>query len=201
MSHPRTPDIGGGGPIVGSSATIVPDPGSDGGTGQCQGTISASDEARDRGSIIEQMVLDAIAMFARSKAKSVRELGRLIREHPGIVLRVPEAYLFLEWLEATRKDDILGRLLGEAGRGRKPQSYGYLVGTIDAIVAHERCSVAKACQIAARRYGEKLGNVSASRLQNTYSEHRRRYHALRQGYYLPASVLTTHPWKRKESRQ
>jgi hypothetical protein len=89
-------------------------------------------------------------MFSSNESKAVRELGRLMREKPQIVLRIPEAYEFLDWLVSKGNDGVLGRLLLEAGRGRRLQSYCFVVGTIDAIVARENCSVARACRIAER---------------------------------------------------
>lgn len=142
----------------------------------------ATSGSLERGRIIIGLIKDAVRACRRGKecpdSSAIRQLGRLLDEHPEIAYRVVDVQDYVGWLTKRRLNGPLDRILRRRGPGRPRESYFFVVEVVQAVVDRDQCSVAKAAETAAREYGSQLA-MGKQRIQNIYSEHRDLYLATR----------------------
>lgn len=168
--------------LVTGGGVTLPDLGSAhvGAERRCVIPLEMGAGSRERGMVILGLVRDAVRKCGRGAphAPVVRELARLIDEHPEIALRMPEVQEYVQWLQRKKRDDVLARLIGGTCRGRPRDSYFAVVALVQSVIDQMGCSVARAASIAHERFGRDL-SMDARRMQNIYSEHRDLYLATR----------------------
>jgi hypothetical protein len=134
-------------PAIGGSAALLPGEAKADSRTDALFVLRHSAEAESKGSIILQMVRDAVRDCARGSdrpdPKAIRILARLVEVKPEFAYRVPEFDEYIRWLAERGADAVLARIVGQARTGRRRESYLFLVALIDRIREQEICSIAK----------------------------------------------------------
>lgn len=178
----KGPETGGGGHAI--RASIV-------GNGTVE--LSIDDGAMARGREVMERVRDEIRHLPEPHA--VRELGRWAKDFAHIVLRMPEFHEAMDGLRRREEDSVIRRILGEARRGRRYESYFYLVMVVNQVIEEEGCSAARAAAIVQKRYGREFGHKTARAIENAYSIHKEAYRLFRNCTFVTSEELTRDDWE------
>lgn len=195
----REVEMGAAAPLLQSGGTAAPAHWSESGNAGGSAApfsmpIRFSDAAKANGDYLMAEVRKAVARVAKKgvvNRPAVRELRRLVMELWSIVRQVPEFIEYMDWLagkDLAAVDHILevapriGERSRTSGRGRRHETFDYLVTMVDLVMKQEGGSAAKAC----KRLLEEIRPSPFSRfstvaaMQTAYSLHRDRVHAKRE---------------------
>jgi hypothetical protein len=188
----RQIEVGGGGPAWTASGVILPKDG-EAGTLPLSLALKQDEEAMNAGRGVRALVGDAI----RAGERGIRDLGRLVFEFPAIVYRLPEFSDYMDHLVGRGEDSAVTRVLGDTSRGRPRERVFYVVGLVDAVLARDGGSIARAATWVAEHHRELL--KSAASIQNDYSRYKHIYDIYRSSRYVPEGELTPRRWRRPKT--
>lgn len=203
----RSVETGAAAPLIQSSSVASPahwrestDPAAR--TGQCEMRLSMSPGAVQNGRLLMARVGEAVANVAVKgtvNRAAMRELRRLVHELWALVRLSPEFNEYMAWLakhDLAAANHILEVVppIGErgrpAGRGRPQERHGRLVVMVDLVRKQEGGSVKKACErlLTELQPSPFRSFATVRSMENAYSEHHERVHAMEQICVLPEDL-------------
>lgn len=153
--------------------------------------LSVDSAAVDAGAQVVDRVIWVLKRVPETSA--VRQLARMARDFPDIVLRVPEFTEMMGALLRHGEDGAVRRIIGEARRGRRIECQFFLVSLVDKVIETEGCSVAAAARQVFKSHGRELAKDARS-IQNDYSRYKAHYDLWRSPKYVPDEHLTRRRW-------
>jgi hypothetical protein len=155
--------------------------------------LSAGDDAVAAGRDVEDLANDALGRLP--SAPAVRQLARLVRDHPEIVLRMPLFHDRMDHLLRAGGEAVIRRVMSEVRRGR-PLGTPYMVlGLVDQVRAAEGCSVAEAARTVAAKLGSDF-NITPEHIRNMHAELRHEFTLFKASKYVRGERLVPRRWRR-----